>query len=123
MIHREQVVLNKYLIRTLQEKQPFDSKILVQSLYNNYNSRICSLLLAYADHRSNIHDFEIQEYSVEIENGVLLFTVIYNEHTYLGCQDMNYSSVDLEMNIKLGIENDEYYFFGEDRLERDPDDF
>ena len=83
MINREQVVLNKYLLRTIQKDQPFDREILVQFLYNEYNSRICSLLLAYADHRSNIHDFEIQEYSVEIENGVLSFTVIYNEHTYL----------------------------------------
>lgn len=123
MQNRQEVELNNLLSEMFNRGTIKDVNLLKENIQDEYKSGICSVLQGYCDHRGNVNDFEIIEDSFQLVNGILYFSLIFDEYVYLGCSDMDYSNEDIEIDIELKLNNTTYCFYGPIWPERTEEDF
>jgi len=98
---------------------------LYEELTNIHKDKICSLLTGYCEERGVVYNFKIEKETLNIDNlGKGSFSVNYDINIYSGCKDMNHDKeAQMEIEIIINLTNGSADLIGEDKPERDPDEY
>lgn len=127
MQYSETITIDDSIIQAIQEDSE-DKLDLLLDLILQEKEVIVSLLNSYdhyVDTHGQVYDFEIEDDSLYIDNdGEGGFRVEFQVHYYFGCDNLNKQyDQEMELTITTDFSKREIEITGEQRNEREPDEF